>query len=80
MANSRDLAEQAFSLLQNALKDSEQRVAELDAELKRKRRPRNQAETQAQVLEHKLDSVMAERDASRREIEQLRKQLSGPGR
>jgi len=31
MADSRELAEKAFSLLQNALQDSEARAAELDA-------------------------------------------------
>jgi chromosome segregation ATPase len=61
MANPRDLAEQAFALLQNALSESEARASELDEELKRKRQPKNRAEEQLDVLNHRLESVEAER-------------------
>lgn len=71
MANSRELAEQAFSLLQDALKDSEARAAELDAELRKERTPRNSIEEHARVLEHRLDSIEAEREQWKREATQL---------
>lgn len=89
MANSKELAEQAFSLLSDALRNSEDRVAELDAELKRKRMPRNKLEEQANVLSHRLETTEADRDKWRQEagqfeelldnerskVEQLRKKL-----
>jgi chromosome segregation ATPase len=71
MANSRELAEQAFSILQDALKDSEARAAELDAELRKERTPKNSAEEQARVLEHRIESVEAEREHWKREAGQL---------
>ena len=43
MANPRELAEQAFALLQNALSESEARASELDEQLKRKTAPKNRA-------------------------------------
>lgn len=54
------MAEKAFSLLQDALQDSEARAEELDAELRKQRQPRNKVEQQARVLEHRLESVSAE--------------------
>lgn len=71
MVNSRELAEQAFSLLQDALKDSEARAAELDAELRKERAPKNSSEEQALVLEHRLESIDAEREHWKREAAQL---------
>jgi len=71
MVNSRELAEQAFSLLQDALKDSEARAAELDAELRKERAPKNSTEQQALVLEHRLESIEAEREHWKREAAQL---------
>ena len=71
MANSRELAEQAFSLLQDALKDSEARAAELDAQLRKERTPRNAVEEQALVLGHRMESVEAEREHWKREAAQL---------
>jgi len=61
MANPRELAEQAFALLQNALRDSEARASELDEQLKRKRTPKNQLEESVEVLAHRLETVEAER-------------------
>ena len=61
MANARDLAEQAFALLQNALRDSEARASDLDEQLKRKRAPKNRLEEQLDVLTHRLESIEAER-------------------
>ena len=61
MANPRDLAEQAFALLQNALSESEARASELDEELRRKRQPKNRVEEQLDVLTHRLENVEAER-------------------
>ena len=70
MVNSRELAEQAFSLLQDALKDSEARAAELDAELRKERAPKSSSEEQALVLEHRLESIEAEREHWKREAAQ----------
>ena len=75
MVNSRELAEQAFSLLQDALKDSEARAAELDAELKRKRAPKNKLEQQTEVLEHRLESAEAEREQWQRRAQQFEELL-----
>lgn len=61
MSNPRELAEQAFALLQNALRDSEARAADLDAELKRKKAPKGKLEEQLDVLQHRLESLEAER-------------------
>ena len=89
MANPRELAEQAFSLLQNALRDSEARASELGEELKRKRAPKTKVEEQLDVLTHRLEAVEAERtrwqqqashleevaEAERTKVAQLRKKL-----
>ena len=89
MANPRDLAEQAFALLQNALSESEARASELDEQLKRKRAPKNRVEDQIDVLSHRLESVEAERarweqqaghleeiaEAERVKVAQLKKKL-----
>jgi len=89
MANPRELAEQAFSLLQNALRDSEARASELGEELKRKRAPKTKLEEQLDVLTHRLEAVEAERtrwqqqaghleevaEAERTKVAQLRKKL-----
>ena len=89
MANPRELAEQAFALLQNALSESEARASELDEQLKRKRAPKNRLEEQLDVLTHRLESVEAERqrweqqaghleeiaEAERVKVAQLKKKL-----
>jgi chromosome segregation ATPase len=89
MANPRELAEQAFSLLQDALRDSEARASELGEELKRKRAPKTKLEEQLDVLTHRLEAVEAERtrwqqqaghleevaEAERTKVAQLRKKL-----
>src|SRR5215470_1546912 len=89
MANPRELAEQAFSLLQNALRDSEARASELDEQLKRKKAPKTKLEEQLDVLTHRLEAVEAERtrwqqqashleevaEAERTKVAQLRKKL-----
>ncbi len=61
MANPRELAEQAFTLLQDALRDSEARASDLDEQLKRKRAPKTKLEEQLDVLTHRLEAVEAER-------------------
>ncbi len=61
MANPRDLAEQAFALLQDALRDSEARALTLDEQLKRKRAPKTKLEEQLDVLTHRLETIEAER-------------------
>ena len=89
MANPRDLAAQAFALLQNALSESEARASDLDEQLKRKRTPKNRLEDQLDVLSHRLESVEAERirweqqaghleevaEAERAKVAQLKKKL-----
>jgi len=89
MANPRELAEQAFALLQSALRDSEARASELDEQLKRKRPAKNQLEEQLDVLSHRLEIVEAERvrweqqaghleeitEAERAKVAQLKKKL-----
>src|SRR5688500_3180739 len=89
MANPREIAEQAFALLQNALSESEARASELDDQLKRKRTPKNRVEEQLEVLAHRLESVEAERthweqqaghleeiaEAERAKVAQLKKKL-----
>ena len=89
MANPRELAEQAFSLLQDALRDSEARASDLDEQLKRKRAPKTKLEEQLDVLTHRLEAVEAERtrwqqqasqleevaEAERTKVAQLRKKL-----
>jgi chromosome segregation ATPase len=71
MANSTELAQQAFSLLNDALRNSEERVAELDAELKRKRAPKNRVEQQAEVLGHRLETAEADCERWKREASSL---------
>jgi len=89
MANPRELAEQAFALLQNALRDSEARASDLDEQIKRKRQPKNRIEEQLDVLTHRLEIVEAERErwerqaghleevaeAERAKVAQLKKKL-----
>ncbi len=71
MASSRELAQQAFALLQSALRESEERATALDAELKRKRPARNQIEEQLEVLTHRLENVETECTHWRREAASL---------
>jgi chromosome segregation ATPase len=89
MANPRDLAEQAFALLQDALRDSESRASDLDEQLKRKRAPKNKLEEQLDVLTHRLEKIESERahweqqaghleevaEAERAKVAQLKKKL-----
>jgi chromosome segregation ATPase len=71
MANPRELAEQAFSLLQNALRASEARASDLDEQLKRKKTPKTQIEEQLDVLAHRLQMVEAERQRWQQEASHL---------
>lgn len=75
MANPRELAEKAISALQDALRDSENRVSELDSALKRKRMPRNRLEEQVEVLGHRLEVVEADSEHWRREAGHLEEVL-----
>jgi len=89
MASPRELAEQAFSLLQNAFRASEARASELDEQLKRKRAPKTNPEEQLDVLTHRLEAVERERtrwqqqaahleevaETERAKVAQLRKKL-----
>jgi chromosome segregation ATPase len=89
MANPRDLAEQAFALLQDALRESEARAENLNEQLERKKAPKSKLDEQLDVLSHRLQSVEEERlrwqreashleevvEAERAKIEQLKKKL-----
>lgn len=75
MADSRELAEQAFSLLQSALKDSEERAAALDAELRKKSLPESEIEQQASALERRLEAATAECESCKRDLEGLSEAL-----
>lgn len=91
MANPRELADQAFTLLQDALRDAEERVAELDAELQRKREPRDDVERRLEQLESECEKWRSETEHledllhnERAQTQQLKKKLaaaeSGPER
>jgi len=71
MASPREIAEQAYALLQNALRASEARASDLDEQLKRKRVPKNRLEEQLDVLTHRLESLEAESAHWRQQAEQL---------
>ena len=62
MSNSREVAKQALGLLQSALEESEARVAELSAELRRKRPTKRGLEKRLEVLQHKLEKSEEDRD------------------
>lgn len=57
------------------MKDSEARAAELDAELRKKRSPKNKLEKQTEVLEHRLESADAEREQWQRRAQQFEELL-----
>jgi len=63
MASPREVAEKAFTLLQEALRDSEARADALDEELHRKKPSKNQLEQKLDVVTHRLEAV--EEDAQR---------------
>jgi chromosome segregation ATPase len=60
MSTARELAERAFTLLQDAFRESESRATELDSELKRRRDPKTRTEERADVLAHRLEGIEAE--------------------
>lgn len=62
MSNSREVAKEALGLLQSALEESEARVAELSAELRRKRPTKRGLEKRLEVLQHKLEKSEEDRD------------------
>jgi chromosome segregation ATPase len=71
MTGSRDLAQKAFELMQEALRESEARITALDAELKHRHAPRTRPEEQIEVLTHRLESTEAEAERWRCEAGQL---------
>ncbi|MGD8340825.1 MAG: hypothetical protein PVH89_08585 [Gammaproteobacteria bacterium] len=75
MANSRELAEQALSLLQDALQESGIREAQLTDELNKKRTPKSKLEKQAEALGHRLEAIESERDDLKRETARLEEVL-----
>jgi chromosome segregation ATPase len=75
MSTARELAERAFTLLQDAFRESESRATELDAELKRRRDPKNRTEERADVLSHRLESVEAECVRWQKEVKRVEELL-----
>ena len=71
MANPRKVAEQAVALLEQALQQSEARIAELDEQVKRKRPAKNQIESKLQVITHRLELAEQERDRWKADAEQM---------
>ena len=71
MASPREVAEKAFTLLQEALRDSEARADSLDEELRRRKPSKNQLEKKLDVITHRLETVEEEADRWQREAGQL---------
>lgn len=62
MSNSREVAKQAFDLLQKALEESEARIAELSEELRHKRPTKNGLQKRLDVLTHRLENSNENRE------------------
>ena len=62
MSSSKEVAAEAFSLLNSALEESEARVEELTKELWRKRPTKNNLEKQLDVIKHRLEKSEQDRD------------------
>lgn len=62
MSSSREVAKQAFDLLQNALEESEARIAQLSEELRHKRPTKNGLEKRLDVLKHRLETSNQNQD------------------
>lgn len=62
MSNSREVAKQAFDLLQKALEESEARIAELSEELRHKRPTKNGLQKRLDVLTHRLENSNEHRE------------------
>ena len=75
MADPRELARQAFHMLQNALATSEARAEQLNEELARKPVSKDKLANQVSVLSHRLESVEEECARWKREAEQLEEVL-----
>ena len=75
MSTARELAERAFTLLQDAFRESESRASELDAELKQRRDPKNRTEERADVLSHRLENVEAECQRWQLEVKRIEELL-----
>jgi chromosome segregation ATPase len=75
MSTARELAERAFTLLQDAFRESESRATELDEELKKRRDPKNRTEERADVLTHRLENVEAECQRWQREVKRVEELL-----
>ena len=75
MSTARDLAERAFTLLQDAFRESESRASELNEELKRRRDPKDRVEERADVLSHRLENVEAECQRWQNEVKRLEELL-----
>jgi len=76
MADPRELARQAFNMLQNALATSEARAEQLNEELTRKPVSKDKLANQVSVLSHRLEGVEEECARWKREAEQLEEVLA----
>ncbi len=77
MPEPREMAERAFTLLQEALHDSEARVAELSQRLDRRESPENVLEDRVEALTLELRRVAAERDRLKRDAGHLEEVVAG---
>ncbi len=77
MPEPRELAEKAFTLLQEALHDSEARVAELSERLDRREAPETGLEQRVDALTLELRRVQAERDRLERDAGHLEEVVAG---
>jgi chromosome segregation ATPase len=75
MSTARELAERAFTLLQDAFRESESRATELDEELQKRRDPKNRTEERAEVLTHRLENLEAECQRWQREVKRVEELL-----
>ncbi|MCZ6585779.1 MAG: hypothetical protein O6930_07155, partial [Gammaproteobacteria bacterium] len=62
MSNSREVAKQAFDLLQKSLEESEARIAELSEELRHKRPTKNGLQKRLDILTHRLENSNENRE------------------
>jgi chromosome segregation ATPase len=75
MSGPKELAEKAFELLQDALRESEARANRLNAELERRERPQSALEEELESLSRRVDLAEAEQERWRREAAQLEEVL-----
>src|SRR5690606_40326286 len=76
MADPKELADQAFALLQDLLRESEARAAELQERLDRRSPPQSDLEARVEVLRRQLEEAETERATHKRDLDQLEEVLA----